>query len=488
MTKDVSPILSIGIAIVAALLAGLASGPASAAQPNFVIFIADDMTWTDSGIYGSPDVPTPNIDRLAGEGMRFTHAFQAVAMCAPTRQELYTGLYPTTSGAYPNHSFVKDGTKSLVHYFSALGYRVGLTGKTHIGPRSSFEFEEVGNLYNPPNAQIDSDQFPVVDFEAAEKFITRQSDQPFFLVVAAHYPHAPWTDGDRSLFPPSKLTVPPYLVDTPTTRALLQQYFAEVTMADKQLGELLGVLDKTGVAGNTFVLFTSEQGSSVPFAKWTLYDAGIHTEMIVRWPGKVAPGTTTDALVQYMDVVPTMLEAAGAVQPSLDGTSFLPVLAGTSAKVKDYVYGIHTNRGIIGGTDYPIRSVRSDRYKLIRNLEPDNLVRNGLTTPQGSAVLKSWQEKADAGDKAAAARISAYLKRPAVELYDLQDDPFELVNLADEPSLAQVRADLETHLEAWMSAHGDKGVATEEEAKAHLNPALIPIIEKLEQQMGYKRN
>lgn len=350
--------------------------PAAAAgpgRPNIVLIVADDMSWHDGQAYGGLDVPTPNMMRLAHEGMAFDRAFQATAMCAVTRHQLYTGLDPVHSGAYPQHSWADPGTQSVFGYLKALGYRVGLTGKTHVGPAGSFPWEFLGDASGAAGGA--DENLPPVDLKAVESFIARDAKQPFFAVVASHRPHAPWKYGDASKFDAAKLHVPPYLVDTPAMRDSLRHYYADITVLDGEIGQVLDMLDRHGVAQNTLVVFTSEQGSSVPFAKWTLYDAGVRTEMIARWPGHVKPATRTGAMVSYEDVTPTFIQAAGGQPPKdLDGRSFLPVLTGAATTHRSYVYGIHTNLGIIGGEPYPIRSVRDDRYKLIRNLMPGKSV------------------------------------------------------------------------------------------------------------------
>jgi len=435
-----------------------------AAPPNIVLFLADDQTWLDSGAYGNQDLPTPNIDRLAQEGMLFTHAFTATAMCGPTRQQLLTGLYPVRSGAYPNHSVVRDGTLSLVHYFRDLGYRVGLTGKEHFGPTASFPFERLRSSRGEAGRSGSA-----VDLKAVEEFITRDADQPFMLVVASNSPHTPWTEGDPSDFDAEAIEVPGYLVDTPVTRRALVAYYAEITHLDKQLGHVLAALETAKEADETIVVYTSEQGASLPFAKWTLYDAGIRTAMIVRWPGQVVGGTASEAMVHYVDVVPTLVEAAGGDPVDVDGRSFLSVLSGRAYTHREYVFGVHTTRGIIYGVDYPIRSIRSRRYKLILNLAATNVFRNTISLPPRDAVLASWQ----AVDPE---RASVYTRRPAVELYDLDVDPWELDNRASDPKVADELGRLRSLLETWMVRNGDRGLSTELQALEHMNPMIIQRI------------
>ena len=213
------------------------------------------------------------------------------------------------------------------------------------------------------------------------------------------------------------------------------------------------------------VVCVSEQGSGLPFAKWTCYDTGLQSACIVRWPGKVKAGTVSDAMIEYVDMLPTFLAAAGADTPEvLDGRSFIPVLEGKATKHKDYVYGLHTTRGINNGSDYfGIRSVRSTKFKLIRNLTPEVTFTNAATR---GAVFKSWKRKAKT-DPDAADKVNRYQHRPAVELFDITKDPFEWHNLADDPKFTEVRKELTAELDRWMKSQGDQGQQTELEATQH---------------------
>jgi N-sulfoglucosamine sulfohydrolase len=423
--------------------------------PNFVFIIADDCTYRDLGCYGG-QAETPNIDGLAREGMRFTHCFQAAPMCSPTRHNIYTGLYPVKSGAYPNHAFVKPGTKSVVQHLKPLGYRVALSGKTHVAPKSIFSFEYSGKANNP-------------DPEAIEKLFEecQSTRTPFCLFACSNEPHSPWNKGDASRYPPGKIQLPPYFVDTPETRRDMSQYLAEITYFDGQVGTILDLLKKHRLEENTLVIVTSEQGSSFPFGKWTCYDTGLQTAFIARWPGKISPGTISGALIEYVDVLPTFIEAAGGNLPEmLDGKSLLPVLTGKADEHKDHVFGIQTTRGIINGSDhFGIRSVRGRRYKYIQNLTPEVTFKNACTN---SDVFLSWKEKAKS-DEDAAEKVRRYQHRPAEELYDMEQDPFEWNNLAEDPEYAKIKSDLEEQLAAWMTAQGDKGQPTELEAREHQN-------------------
>ncbi len=437
------------------LLFGLSSLVAAAARPNLVFIIADDCTFRDLGCYGG-QAQTPNIDRLASEGMQFQRCFQAAPMCSPTRHNIYTGLYPVRSGAYPNHTFAQAGTQSVAHYLQALGYRVALSGKTHIAPREVFPFEYSGKNNNP-------------DMAAVEKLFAEgsASAQPFCLFACSNEPHSPWNKGDASQYPPEAVTLPPYLADTPVVRENFSRYLAEITYYDQQVGQILKLLDQYQLRESTLVMVVSEQGNSFPFAKWTCYGNGLQSALIVRWPGVVAPGSSSTAMVEYSDVTPTFIEAAGGTPPAeLDGRSFVGVLNGSRNHHRDFTYGMMTTRGIIHGSDsYPIRTVRGERFRLIWNLNHTATFSNACTQ---SDYFESMIAAAAAGDSVARELVDRYQHRPEYELYDCLADPLEMNNLADRAEYADEIQRLKGNLLEWMVAQGDRGVETELDALLHL--------------------
>ena len=421
-------------------------------MPNILIVIADDLNKDSVGVYGNKDVKTPNIDRLASQGMRFNLAYTSTAMCAPTRQQMYTGLYPVRSGAYPNHSKVKPGTKSLVHYLKALGYRVGLSGKRHFGPPSSFPFEQVSRK---------------VDAKAIREFVARDEKQPFCLLVTSNSPHVPWSAGDASQYDPGKLTIPPYWVDTPEMRESLTRYYAEITDLDREVGECMKILRETKQEDNTAMIFTTEQGAQYPGCKWTCYENGLNVGFIVRWPGQVKPGSVSDAMIHYVDVAPTLVEMAGGEAiKGLDGRTFLGVLRGKTKRHNSATYGVHTQMYAIGSppTGYAVRSIRAGKWKYIMNLNHKVTFKNALTQNDKENYWASWVRTAKTDPKAARL-VKRYLNRPAEQLYDLSKDPHELNNLAGREKQAKVKARLKQQLQDWMTSQGDLGQATEMAAK-----------------------
>ena len=418
-------------------------------RPNMMIVIADDLSADKIGCYGNQDVRTPHIDQLAREGLLFTAAYTSTAMCAPSRAQFYTGLFPVRNGAFPNHSRVKPGVKSLPHYLAALGYRVGINGKRHYKPSESFPFEDVGGRR--------------FHKEAIEEFIGRDRQQPFCLIFTSGNPHAPYTAGDASQYDAAQLTIPQNYVDTPETRQALAGYYAEVTDLDDQTGFCRAALERAGVLDETLFLFTSEQGAQFPGAKWTCYEDGLRVGLIARWPGKVRAGAASDAWVHYVDMVPTLLEAAGGTCPEgLDGRSFLNVLLGKTDAHRDVTYGVHTQRGAIGSpaTGYPVRSIRVGSYKLIRNLNHQVAFNNAVIKNDREKYWHSWV-KAAKTDAHAARLVQRYLNRPPEEFYDLDADPRELNNIIDAPAHRARIDDMRDQLQVWMAEQGDRGHETE---------------------------
>ena len=430
----------------------------AAGQPNFLIIMADDCTYNDLPLYGGQNAKTPNINRLAASGLTFNRAYLGEAMCQPCRSELFTAQYAMRNGCAWNHSASRPGVKSMPHRLGALGYRVGIAGKVHVKPQSVYPFIKVKGfesscVRNPTRAH---------DLAGITQFISK-GDKPFCLVVALVEPHVPWVMGDSSKYPPKKLKLPPNLADTSRTREDYSKYLAEITYMDGQVGEILQVLNKTGNAKDTLVLFTSEQGSQFPGCKWTNWNTGLHTALVAHWPGRTPVGKRTDALVQYADILPTLLTAAGGdpKKHQYDGTSFLPVLVGKSDTHREFVYGIHNN--IPEGPEYPIRSVSDGTFHYIRNLRPDELyIEKHLMGMKGNAVLNNpywstWVREAWINPHTYRL-VKRYMSRPSEELYNSVKDPYELNNLVKASEhKARLRL-LSAELDHWMKEQGDPGM------------------------------
>ena len=429
----------------------------AADKPNFLVILADDCTYNDLPLYGGQNAKTPNIDRLASQGLTFNQAYLSSAMCQPCRAELYSGQYPLRNGCTWNHSACRPETTGMPQHLGKLGYRVGLAGKTHIRPKGVFPFETVAGfdkscVRNPTQPH---------ELDGLSSFISRDKGQPFCLVVALAEPHIPWVMGDASQYPANQLKLPPNIADTPQTREEFAAYLAEVTYMDGQVGEILETLDKSGQADDTLVLFTSEQGSQFPGCKWTNWNTGLHTALVARWPGQVPAGKRTDALVQYADILPTFMDLAGQSchGGQYDGASFKDVLFGKTYTHRQYAYGMHNN--IPEGPPYPIRSVTNGTHRYIRNLLPDNLyIEKHLMGPGKlnnpywhTWVAESWRQPRTYK------LVQRYQNRPREQLYHTAEDPYEMQNLAGSPKHSALKAELSKALDEWLSQQKDPGAA-----------------------------
>ena len=464
MKKEITSLLFVGAAVTAAQAA-------EPERPNFVLFIADDCSYTDLGCYGGENVSTPRIDQFAKEGILFEKGYQAAPMSSPTRHNLFTGIWPVKSGAYPNHTHCNRGVQSVVHHLRPLGYKVALIGKKHIGNDATFPFD----LYAMPADGGD------INYEAINKFIDEcvANGDPYCLFVTSNQPHAPWNKGDVAKIDADKLKLPPYYVDCQQTRSEYRNYLAEVNYMDSEFGNVLDMLEEKDQTDKSVVVYLSEQGSGLPFAKWTCYDVGVHSAYIVRWPDKIKPNTTSDAIVEYVDITPTFVDIAGGelVSP-VDGKSIKDVLLGKSKSHKKYTYSLQTTRGVNDGSKhYGIRSVADSRYRYIRNLTPEVAFKNGLTS---SALFDAWHAAADAGDAKAKTLVHNYQYRPAEELYDLDNDPHCMNNLIDSPKLKSKRTELSNALATWMQECGDEGQQTEMDAYYHVNEGVKRKIEAID--------
>lgn len=443
----------LGMSALLAVASG-AQPPAPQTPPHLVLFLSDDHGWHDSGPYGAKDLRTPHLDRLAREGMRFDAAFAASPTCSPSRSAIYSGLFPFRNGAHANHSLAKDGLRTWPHLLRERGYRVVLAGKTHIAPRAAFPFEYLeGSNRMPPgkNHVLWTD----LDTGAVDRLLaTHDRKQPLCLIVCSHSPHVYWPENEG--YDPAKLKLPPYLLDTPETRAARTRYATDVSWMDQQVGEVRASLARHGYDENSMFAYSADHGPQWPFAKWNLYDAGIQAPLLVRWPKQVKPGSSTRALVSLVDLLPTFLEAAGGTPPTeLDGRSFLRVLRGKAHKHRDAVFAAHTGDKEMNRA--PMRCVRTSRHKFILNLLPGTRYQTHISAgvaADGRDYWSSWVSRATR-DLGAARLVQRYEQRPPEELYDLKEDPWEQENRAADPAHAATLASLRETLKTWRLQQGE---------------------------------
>lgn len=423
---------------------------AFAAPPNIVVFLTDDQSQLDLTPYGGHGIRTPNMQRLAEAGLTFTRAYVASPSCAPSRAALLTGLMPARNGSEANHSKPRADLKKWPAYFQELGYEVAAFGKvSHYKHTADYGFDHFAHDSFHDHAGI----------PAAVEFLKNRKQtgaKPLCLMVGSNWPHVPWPKENLG-YDPARLKLPAGSIDTPETRAWRARYAAAVTKADDDLGQIWEAA-RANLPADTLFLFSADHGAQWPFAKWNLYESGVCTPLIVCWPGVVKPGSRTSAMVQWIDFLPTLLAAAGGkTTDDIDGRSFLPVLRAAADQHRERIFTTHANDNRMNV--YPSRAVRSDRWKYIRNLHPEFAFTTHLDLvagPLGQRAFFSTWESAAKTDPQAAAILKRYHSRPAEELYDLEADPHEQMNLASDPHFAAQRDDLRKELDSWMKSQGDK--------------------------------
>jgi arylsulfatase A-like enzyme len=437
------------LVVLAVSICSLRAGAGShSTPPNIVIFLTDDQSQLDATPFGST-LHTPNMQRLADNGLTFNRAFIASPSCAPSRAALLTGLMPARNGAEPNHSKPRKEIKKWPAYFHELGYEVVAFGKvSHYKQTADYGFDhfEHDTFHDPEG------------IPSAVRYLKnrdRAHAKPLCIFVGSNWPHVPWPE-KTDAYDPAALSLPAGSVDTPVTREWRARYAAAVTKADDELGMVYEAARAT-LGENVLYVFSSDHGAQWPFAKWNLYDAGIRVPFIISWPGKIAPKKRTDAAVSWVDLLPTLIEIAGGKPPSdIDGKSFAPVLLGKTSHHRDRIFTTHSGDG--RWNIYPSRSVRTDRWKYIWNLHPEFAFTTHIDLPGQlgqRAYFASW-EGAATTNAAAAAIVKRYHERPAEELYDLQADPDEQHNLAGDPRMASRLKALHGEVEAWMRDQGDQ--------------------------------
>lgn len=418
----------------------LSLGLHAAAKPNFVITIADDHGVYHSSPYGAAEIQTPHLQKLAEAGLRFDNAYVASPACAPSRAALFTGLMPYRNGIVGNHEFeLEPGVEPLIPLLLAQGYeivfhgKVGHSGKKHYGAYVPDEVKILGGGGLQQTMTLDQ----VEDFLS-----NRPADAaPLALFLGWTDTHTAWPAKEDARISPDDVVIPARIYDTPETRVEMTRYVEGAEAIDRRLGQTKELIETYLDSANTLSLYTSDHGMPWPFGKWSLYEAGIRTSLIVSWPGKITPNTTTDAMVSWIDLVPTLIDlAGGSVPEGIDGRSFANVLFGRTDRHRDEIFATH--KGDNEKNVYPIRSVRVGPWKYILNLHPEFAYtthtdvwakEDPMTDRFWSHAGHHWDSylKAAKTDPAAAAFLRDYHSSPAEELYHLVRDPHEENNLVD---------------------------------------------------------
>jgi len=400
-------------------------------KPNLLLITADDLGM-QLGCYGYRGVTTPNLDRLAGEGVRFNRAYVTAASCSPSRASLLTGLYPHQNGqlglAHLGSS-MRPGLPNLISLLKKRGYRTGQIGKLHVEPEGDFPFDD-------KKIDIEPTRDPQAVRSLCERFLRDSGDHPFFLYLNLFDPHKPFArdiaGSPKVKLSPAQAGVLPFMgQDTKELRQETADYLTCVNRLDEIMGGVLEVLRERGLGKGTLVVFLSDNGPELPRGKVTCFEAGTQVPLLVRWTGRFRPGVREE-LVSTIDLLPTFLALANAPVPAgLPGRSLVPLLEGQAGPWRETLateFNSHEPRMI-----NPQRALRDGRYKLILTLLKDP----ALNWPDGLTLESYRKIQPEAG------------RGEFVELYDLESDPEEFKNLAGTPGLKEVEARLRRELEEW---------------------------------------
>lgn len=428
-----------------------ADGNKKEARTNILIVTVDDMTFNSVGAFGCK-VPgiTPNIDKLATQGMRFTYAFNNTAVCQPCRQSLQTGRYPHNDGAEGFEPIDTD-VPTLSEQLRKAGYINGILGKEiHHQPLEKFCWDFIPFITDKDSAwRKSASRNPNFFHDYSEQFFkkAKEENKPFFFLANSHDPHRPFVGSrDDSIefrknplpvtrqFKPEEIDVFGYLPDIPDVRKEVAQYYGSVYRADQSIGAVLDALQESGMADNTLVIFLSDHGAAFPFSKSQCYFNSDKTPLIIRWPHKIKPGSVDSLhLVSGIDLMPTVLDALRLPQvPGMDGKSYLPLLFEKKQKDRNYVFTTYYQ--IFGNIRYPMRCLQDKHFGYIYNFWSD-----GKLSMTGDATGGlTWKAMVKAADKNAAIadRVELYRHRVPEEFYDFKNDPDALHNLINDPAYA----------------------------------------------------
>ncbi len=437
--------------------------------PSVLLITADDMNWDSVGAWGCPVGATPNLDALAAGGVRFELAHVNVAVCQPSRSAIMTGRYPHRSGGEGFFNLRRPGVPILPELLRAAGYRVGIIGKVgHSTPYAEFRWDLCLDM-----PQLGMGRNPAEYGRAAREFVreAREAGRSFFLMANSHDPHRPffgndraeWYDGSTTppaaepsrVFTPEEVTVPGFLEDLPEVRREMAEYYSSVRRCDDTVGAILDAVLEGGAWEDTLVIFLSDNGMALPFAKTNCYLHSTRTPWIVSWPGMIgarAGAADCRHFVSGIDVLPTVLDAVGVeTPPDVDGSSFLPVLRGEEAAGRDLVFTQFFQTA--GRRNYPMRCVQDRRFGYIFNPWHDGR-RAFRNESQAGRTMKAMRAAAET-DPAIAERVRLFLYRVPEELYDFANDPDARRNLIGDADFAAEADRLRGELESWMERTGD---------------------------------
>lgn len=440
---------------------------------NILLIVADDMNFNAVGAFGCP-VPntTPNIDKLASQGIRFTHAHVTSAVCQPSRGAIMTGMYGLHSGIEGFEHYTGNSL-TLTEYLRNAGYMTGMLGKvTHSIPKYAEEYVKFDLVKDQDELGFGRDPRKYYEFSKLFFLKAKNEKKPFFMMANSHDSHRPFAGSDdekkapgfaealeKSLIPnpskifkPEEVVVPGFLPDIPGVRKEVAQYYSSVRRCDDTVGEVLRDLQESGLYKNTLIIFISDNGMSFPYSKTNCYLNSTRTPFIAQWTGVIKHGTDIENFISGIDFLPTFLEIAGVPIPkNIDGTSFLPLLKGEKQEGRDKVFTQFYETS--GKKRYPMRAMQNSRFGYIFNPWSDGqrIFRN---ESQAGLTFNAMKEAA-VQNKGIKQRVDFFLLREVEEFYDFEKDPDALHNLISDPLYTKEINGMRNEMRNWMIKNND---------------------------------
>jgi N-sulfoglucosamine sulfohydrolase len=442
---------------------------------NILLITADDMNYNSVGVFGCPiGGTTPNLDKLAGQGVRFTNAHVNIAVCQPSRGAIMTGMYGHNSGV-EGFEYYKGNKPTMTERLRDAGYLTGMLGKvSHSVPKFDTEAEKFDMIKRglTGDNELGFGRDPQKYYEHAKSFFLRakKENKPFFLMANSHDPHRPFAGSDdekqkfnnvleKGLIPnPSKIfkaeeiEVPAFLPDLPDIRKEIAQYYSSVRRCDDTVGKILQALEESGLQDKTLVIYISDNGMAFPFSKTNCYLNSTKTPFIARWPGRIIPGVDSVHFISAIDFLPTFLEIAGITPPGdIDGVSFLPLLNQKPQKNREVVFTQFYETS--AKERYEMRAVQNKQHGYIFNPWSNGKTRFRNESQAGLTFMAMKEVASE--NKEIARRVNLFEFRVVEEFYDFRNDPDALHNLIDDPSYRQEISELRKELIKRMKDSND---------------------------------
>lgn len=448
-------------------------------RPNVIVFITDDESWLERSVYGWSKLPTPNFERVAQSGVLFTHGYSSAPSCAAARAALLTGrnFWELEQGAFIQ-AWLPKKFPVFPDLLAAEGYHVGRAGKgwgPGVYPNDAHGPDSAGKPYQSARIPKPQRRDGINPIDYAANFAVfldeRPADAPFFFWAGITEPHGPWANdnyqklADEHGLSQSDLSVPGFLPDTPGIRKLLGNIRYEITYADQQLGRFLAILEQRGELENTLLIVTADNGTAIPRSKASPYDWGVHVPLVIMWPGHAPAGRTVTDFANFPDLAPTILQATGtAVPQSMSGRSLLPILlsdkSGQVDPARDFVVTGLEWHGELPPVNRASRTIRDATHAYIVNyghvpgleIDPATMLPDEeFPETAETAGLERLLLRHPNHRQLAPWRDLYMTDAPPEELYDLQEDPWQLHNLADDENYADIKQQLKVKLHTYQT-------------------------------------